>query len=455
MSPTRSSGPRRPVTLLQQAAEPIFLLEAGGRLLYVNPAWEALTGLASAEVVGRDFEGGGGEEIAEVVGRFRPPTEVVDGSPASAKVLIRRRDGEQDWRVLEFWPHRDREGRALFVLGLARPIGDAPIADEAVGLGLRADLWRVRQQIEQQLGGLALIGRGPAHRRLVAQVRTASSVDAPTLILGPAGTGKRQVARAIQRAEGRQDAAIQWIDCEAMPPEAIALRLFGGSTAGAMAPEGCLADSGTTVALRDLLALPRDLQSRLEAALATPSRGGARVLALASEDPIEAVRDGRLRPGLYYALSTIVIRLEPLRERLEELPILAQHFLERTRERGGPTRDGFRPEAVESLLRYDWPGNLRELARVVESAADRASGTLVGPEDLPASILGNLGAAYLPPSPKQEALPLDATLEHVERRLIERALRTTRGNKSTAAQLLQISRARLHRRIQDLGLTQS
>ena len=454
MSPPRSTGPRRPETLLQQAAEPIFLIGAGGRLLYVNPAWEALTGLASAEVVGRDFQGGDADEIAELVGRFRPPSEVSDGSPASARVLVRRRDGAENWRLLEFWPHRDREGRGLFVLGLARPIGDAPIASEADGLGLRADLWRVRQRLDERLGGIALIGRGPAHRRLVEQVRTASSVDAPALILGPGGSGKRQVARAIHHAGGRRDAPFRLIDCEAMPPEAIARRLFGGSGTVAISSEGCVAESGTTVALRALLALPRDLQSRLADAIATPGQEGARLLGMADGDPIEAVRDGRLRTDLYYALSTIVIRLEPLRDRVEEIPILAQHFLERARTRGGPPRDGFRPEAVERLVRYDWPGNLLELARVVESASERASGMLIGPEDLPASILGNLGAAYLPPTLAEESLPLDATLERVERWLIERALRTTRGNKSTAAKLLQISRARLLRRIQDLGLAQ-
>ncbi len=120
-------------------------------------------------------------------------------------------------------------------------------------------------------------------------------------------------------------------------------------------------------------------------------------MATTAREPEAAVRDEQLRPELYYALTTLVLRLLPLRERRDELPALAQHFLERANQRGGPQRGGFSPSALEALTSYDWPGNLPELARVVEHAHARAAGHLVAADDLPATIRGNLGAAYAPP----------------------------------------------------------
>jgi DNA-binding NtrC family response regulator len=131
---------------------------------------------------------------------------------------------------------------------------------------------------------------------------------------------------------------------------------------------------------------------------------------------------------------------------------LAQHLLERANERGGEQRTGFSPQAKSALFAYDWPGNLRELARVIDHAHARGKGSVVELDDLPASIRGNLGGGFLPPSPTSPAKPLDELLTDVERRLIERALRQARSNKSRAAELLGISRPRLYRRIKELNL---
>lgn len=453
MAPARSSGPRRPETLLHLSSEPIFLLGPAGRVLYVNPAWEELTGVPAAEVAQRDADPAPGGP-AELLDAFRPPPEAVAGAPASTTVLIRRPDGQRTWRRLEFWPHRDREGRPLFLLGVARPADQAPIAPDSPSLRLRAELWRVREQLADRLGLDSLIGRGPSHRRVLDQVEAASGSPAPTLILGPPGSGKRQVARAIRKRSGRPDSSLVVMDCSALPAELLDRELFGplyGRPGGEDSPRLALPE-GSTVLLGEILDLPRDVQARLVGAIASASDRGIRLLSTTSGDPEAAVRDDRLREDLYYSLTTMVIRLSPLRERLEELPLLAQHFLERSNQRDVPQRVGFRPEAVEILLRYDWPGNLRELARVVDASHDRSSDDLIGPDDLPASIRGHLGSAYLPPSFPEEQLPLDATLERLERRLIERALKSARGNKSLAAKNLNISRTRLHRRIHELGL---
>jgi DNA-binding NtrC family response regulator len=169
-------------------------------------------------------------------------------------------------------------------------------------------------------------------------------------------------------------------------------------------------------------------------------------------DPEAAQRAERLRLDLYYALTPMVVRLTPIRERLDDLPLLAQHFLERANQRGERQRSGFSPEALAVLLNYDWPGNVRELARVIDEAQARAAGDRIDVDDLPGTIRGHIGAAYSPPPLPPAATPLDELLTEVERRLIEQALRRARQNKSRAAEILGISRPRLYRRIKELNL---
>ena len=198
----------------------------------------------------------------------------------------------------------------------------------------------------------------------------------------------------------------------------------------------------------EILLLPRDLQERLAESLNAP----VRLLATTALDPANAFESEQLRPELYFALTTLVVRLDPLRERRNELPALAQNLLERANQRGGKQKSGFSPEALSALMTYDWPGNLRELARVIDHAHSQGEEALVAVDDFPASIRGNLGGGYPPPCQQNPVKPLDELLTEVERRLIETAMRQARGNKSRAAELLAISRPRLYRRIKELGL---
>jgi DNA-binding NtrC family response regulator len=179
---------------------------------------------------------------------------------------------------------------------------------------------------------------------------------------------------------------------------------------------------------------------------------GIRLLATTSGDHELALRAEQLRTDLYYALTSLVIRVAPLRERLSELPLLAQHLLERLNLRGARQRSGFSPDALAALTGYDWPGNLRELARVIDAAHQTGAGDLIETDDLPADIRGHLAAAYLPPPLPPPITPLDELLTQVERRLIEHAMQRAGQNKSRAAELLGISRPRLYRRIKELNL---
>ena len=444
-----------PNPLWQRAREPLFWLDPELKVAWVNRAWEELTGAAAATVVGLTSQAHAPTQAgdsSDLAASFHPPPESMAGRPAGGPTLIFRADGERLWRRVEFWPFCDDRGGLIGLLGIVREEEAPPSVPDSEAGRLHAELLELRRRLQERFGLDGLIGSGPVHRRLLEQVRLAAGSAVPVLIIGEPGTGKRQVARTIhQHGPGRHRPFIAF-DCEALPAEILERELFGAVDPDAPGPVARRArlslGDGSTLLIDEVLSLPRDLQVRLIEAL----DARVRLMATTAREPEAAVRDEQLRPELYYALTTLVLRLPPLRERRDELPALAQHFLERANQRGGPQRGGFSPSALEALTSYDWPGNIPELARVVEHAHAHGANHLVAAEDLPATIRGNLGAAYAPPSPTPPIKPLDELLTEVERRLIETALRQARSNKSRAAEILGISRPRLYRRIKELNL---
>ncbi len=467
----------RPDRVWRSAREPLIWLDAELRVVWVNSAWEELTGRRADEVVGADCsifgasrsDDAGGEALAA---SFAPPPEALGGVAASTSTLIVRPDGERLLRGLSFWPFAGRDGSLLGMLGRVRDADEPAEEAESRGNRLRLRLRTLRDDLFRRYGVDSLIGEGPAHRRLLEQSRIAASNRAPVLIVGEPGTGRRHLARVIHQLGDGPESTFSALDCRALPPEALDRALFGSTDYDyrnaldepppvdrpRLAPP-----EGSTLAIGDILDLPRDLQAKLAVALADEDLRGrrTRVVAVTSGDPEAALLSERLRADLYHALSTLVIRLPSLRSRREEIPLLAQHFLERANERGGRRRPGFTADAERALAGYDWPGNLSELARVVARAragdskgkdADReAVGGPIDVGDLPPEILGERGAAYLPPR-EAPPRPLDDLLADVERRLIENAMARARRNKSRAAEILGVSRPRLYRRIKELNL---
>ncbi len=448
MPPSRVSGARLDA-LVQQAREPVFWLSPERRIVLVNRAWEELTGHSAGDVAGLECQRHGPTrpgDSAGLGGSFCPPPEAMAGRPSATTTLILHAGGERRWRRVEYWPFHDAGGALTGLFGLVRPRDEPTLAADSEAQRLRVELLELRDRLHARHGFDTLIGRGPEHRRLLDQVATAAVSTVPVLIAGAAGTGKRLVARTIHARGARRQAPLLAYDTKALPPEVLERELFGGATASRAG--GLVAPEGATVVIGDLLDLPRDLQARLADGL----DGRARLIGTTAGDPDAALRDERLRPDLYYALTALVLRLRPLRDRLDELPALAQHFLERANLRGDRQRDGFSLSSLAALAAYDWPGNLRELARVVDDAHGRGDGDRIEVDDIPAAIRGQRGGAYIPPASATEPITLKEMLTRVERRLIERALEKARQNKSRAAKLLGINRPLLYRRIKELGI---
>ena len=445
-------GARRLDAAFLHAREPVFLLDAERRLSFVNRAWEELTGIPAERALGLACNPHGptdSDDLAGLGGSFCPPPEALDGRPCGGPTLIVHADGSRLWRRLEFWPYHDARGSLTCLLGQVRSAEDPPHAPDADSQRLRAELMEVRAVLHDRHGFDALVGKGPAHRRLLEQVAlAASSANLSVMLVGEPGTGKRTVARTIHGRSAGAHRPLIPLDADALTPLDLARALFAEPdetvSATLRLPEG------STLLLTDVERLPRDIQARISAALETGA--DLRLIGTTAIDPDRSRRDDRLLPRLFFALTGLVLHLSPLRDRPDDFPLLAQHLLERANRRGPRQRGGFAPEAIDALIAYDWPGNLRELARVIEHAHARGSGDPIGVDDLPADIRGHLASAYMPPPILPTTTPLDDLLTQLERRLIEGALRLSRHNKSRAAELLEISRPRLYRRIKELNI---
>jgi DNA-binding NtrC family response regulator len=291
-----------------------------------------------------------------------------------------------------------------------------------------------------------LVGQSAAIVRVREQMKLAAAHSSGTvLIVGPSGIGRQHVARAIH-ATANQHEAFMPVACATLPPELLR------STIAAFS-ERCnrLADGPvSTLLLADVDRLAPELQLEILRWL-DQRPANLRVISTALESLDSLSQRGEFRTDLAQRLSTLVIHLPPLADRREDIPLLAQMFLEDLNGVGDKQLRGFKSEAMDRLVLYDWPGQVDELAALVRQAFAQSEGFEIVPEDLPKQLRLTAEAARFPRQPP-EPIDLEKFLARVETELIDRALRQAKGNKSQAARLLKMTRPRLYRRMVQLGL---
>jgi two-component system response regulator AtoC len=316
---------------------------------------------------------------------------------------------------------------------------------------LAAENRELRRQVRDKYRLEGIIGRSEAMLQVFKTAARVALSDATVLIEGESGTGKEQVARAIHAASKRAGGPFVAVDCGAIAEGVLESELFGharGAFTGAQASRRGLFEEASrgTLFLDELGDVGPALQSRLLRALQEGEirRVGTneaipvdvRVLAATNKDLARLVKEGRFREDLYYRINVVTIRLPPLRERREDVPLLAEHFAAK---HGRPEGSAITPAARELLVSYDWPGNVRELENVIARALALNHAGLVVPEDLPDRLRG------LPPSVPPPGAGERLTLEEVERRYAAQILAETGGNKTRAAEILGIDRKTLYR----------
>ncbi|HET7583743.1 MAG TPA: sigma-54 dependent transcriptional regulator [Gemmatimonadaceae bacterium] len=335
----------------------------------------------------------------------------------------------------------------------------------------RERLRRRVQSLEAELtmlrGNGGLVGRSRALHAAIEVAHKVARHDSTVLITGESGTGKELVARLIHQSSPRAERPFVAVNCAAIPEALLESELFGhakGAFTGAVGEKAGLFEEahGGTIFLDEIGDLPQLLQVKLLRVLqegevrrvgATAVRTvNVRVVAATNRDLAADVPAGRFRSDLYYRLNVVPIHLPALRERREDIPELALHFLQRFADRLGFDAGGFSPAALRQLATYDWPGNVRELENAVEQALVLSSGTTIEPSHLPESVRRGPVSANGSESP--DDLSIKRQRESLERTLIRRALDRTRGNRTRAAQLLELSHRALLYKIREYGLEQ-
>jgi DNA-binding NtrC family response regulator len=321
---------------------------------------------------------------------------------------------------------------------------------------LRAENLKLRENIDQMVGIDRIVGEGPAMKKVLEMVASVAATDTTVLIRGESGTGKELIAQAIHANSRRRYFPIVPVNCGALPESLLESELFGhekGAFTGAQfRRKGRLemADGGTlfldevgTISPKTQVDLLRVLETKEFTRLggAQPLRVDFRTVCATNQNLEQMVAEGGFREDLYYRINVVSIALPPLRERREDVPLLAQHFLERYALRMNRPFREIEAAAMELLVRHDWPGNVRELANAVERALVIGKPPVVRAADLPLRLAGRRGAAAAGDS-----------LAEVERAHVQRILGETGWNVSRAARVLGIDRVTLYNKIKRYGL---
>jgi DNA-binding NtrC family response regulator len=357
-----------------------------------------------------------------------------------------------------------------------------PFDNDEIRLVVRRALERTRlarenrlllEQVERHFGFGNLIGSGPAMRRIFATLEKVAETDLTVLARGESGTGKELVAQALHQRSGRRSRPFVAVNCAAISRELVESELFGhekGAFTGADARrQGRFeAASGGTIFLDEIGDMPPETQAKVLRVLqerafervggTAPIQVDVRVVAATHRNLEQEVRRGRFREDLYYRLRVVEIEIPPLRERREDVPALAQRFLEQVVERLGLEKKRLGESALAKLARHAWPGNVRELKNAIEQGAVLAAGAVIEEGDL------RLGGDVVERSPEGERsttsplsqLPFTEAkrraVEGFERAFLLDALRRSRGNVSRAAESVGMVRQSLQQKIRELGL---
>ncbi|MCC6750792.1 MAG: sigma-54-dependent Fis family transcriptional regulator [Deltaproteobacteria bacterium] len=301
------------------------------------------------------------------------------------------------------------------------------------------------------------VGASLSWRRMMDVVMQAAPSSATVLLIGESGTGKELLARALHEHSQRASGPFVPVNCAAIPETILEAELFGyerGAFTGAVSRRDgrfSLADRGTLF-LDEVGEISAQVQVKLLRVLqegefdrlgGKTERADLRLVAATNKDLAAEIRAGRFREDLYYRLNVITVYVPPLRERRDDIPLLADFFLRRYADKNAKPVAGFTRAAMERLTDYHWPGNVRELENVVERAVVLTKAQVIDEDDLPRDLIGAAGG-----DARAITVAIGTPLEEVERRLIAETLRHTRGDKRLAAQLLGIATRTIYRRLE-------
>jgi two-component system response regulator HydG len=322
----------------------------------------------------------------------------------------------------------------------------------------------LRESLGSHFDTQNIIGRSPAMVKLIETVAQVAPSEATVLITGESGTGKEMIAGAIHFNSSRKDGPFVKINCAAITETLLESELFGhekGAFTGAykkkegrfrQAHGGSLfLDEISEMSLAMQVKLLRVLQEREITRVGGEEviKVDVRIIAATNKDLLQEIDAGRFREDLYYRLNVVTLNMPPLRDRREDIPLLAQHFLKMFAEKNRKEIKGFTPQAMDRLLKYDWPGNVRELMNAVERGVVLSRSDYLDEEELSPILRDASSSREIPP---KDATLTDMPLDEVEKATILKTLELTGGNKSEAARRLGVTRKTLHKKLKMYGV---
>ncbi len=388
----------------------------------------------------------GGMELLEKVKRERPSLDIV---MVTAHGTIETAVQAMKLGAADFLPKPFKLDQVSIILGRLRRVRT-----------LESENAALRRELEERYSPRNLVGLSAPMRRCAEMIDRVRREDCNVLLLGESGTGKELLARSIHYDGTRRERLFVPIDCGAIAPTLLESELFGherGAFTGAHARKAGLFEMahGGTVFLDEVGEIPLELQPALLRAIeakeirpvgSTEYRSiDVRILAATNRPLDRMVAESRFRRDLYYRLNTVTISIPPLRERIDDVPLLVEHFLRGYATRGSRKVTGVAREALRALEAYDWPGNVRELQHAVERACALGRGEEISLEELPPDVLQRRRR----PEPEGAVRSID----EMEREAVDRLLREHAGDTARAAELLGIDRSTLYRKVKRWGLT--
>jgi PAS domain S-box-containing protein len=444
-------------SVVDTMAEGLFIVDTSGIVVFINPAAERITGYRREEVLGQ-------------------PCSLFESETCLA---CRREDGRLGCGLFEHGRVTDKrctvkrkDGAALHILKNAAVLTDShgqviggveTLTDISQVVDKDRQISGLRRELSRSYGYEGLLGESKAMADVFALLESAAQSNAPVVLLGESGTGKELAAAAIHRRSPRHAGPFIKVNCAALNESLLESELFGhekGAFTGAERLRKGRFESahGGSIFLDEIGDMPATVQVKLLRVLQEgeiervgshqPIPVDVRVISATNQDLAALVAQGKFREDLYYRINVIPVRLPALRERPQDIPLLAHTFIERMALRSGRPITGLSRVALERLMAYRWPGNVRELINAVEYAFVTCRQGEIEPRHLPAAVLG-LGS---PPARTRPAAAAAAPDDQAQRAEIQQALAMTGGHKAKAAAMLGISRVTFWKRLKRLGL---
>jgi two-component system, NtrC family, response regulator HydG len=433
--------------ILNSITEGVMALDRDWKIFSWNLAAERITGFHLEEVLGKECT----KIFRTSLCRENCPVDkaLSCGHPYhDVAVAIRNKNNQIVHLLVNATPLYDADGIIIGGLETFRDVSQSR--------------W-MQEELQRHYGYSTIVGRSRAIKKVFELMADLIKTDTTVLIQGESGTGKELIARALHFYGPRRERSFVAINCSALPEGVLESELFGhvkGAFTGAIRDHAGKLElaNGGTLFLDEIGEISQALQVKLLRVIEEREfqRVGdnrtikidTRIITATNRDLYKTVLNGSFRDDLYYRLSVFPLHLPPLRERLEDIPLLVGHFIEKFNKQMGRNIQGITDRVLETLEKYHWPGNIRELANAMEHAFVHAKGALIHPEDLPQSLLD---VAPVPLAGK--AYKREQALDHMERQLIVKELEAAGWNKTVAAKKLRMGRATLWRKMEKYGIS--